>query len=47
MDPSLIALLARLDDLSDQFLELKEGVHKAVRIADEDPEMALTRCVRA
>jgi len=43
MDSSFQPLLARLDHLSDQFRELKEGVQKAVRIADEDPEMALTR----
>jgi hypothetical protein len=43
MDPSLQALLTRLDHLSNQFKELKDGVQKAVRIANEDPEMALTR----
>ena len=43
MDPSLQALLHRLDHLSEQFRELREGVRKAVNIADEDPEMALTR----
>jgi hypothetical protein len=36
MAPSLQAILARLDHLSDQFGELKEGVNKAIRIADED-----------
>jgi hypothetical protein len=43
MDAALQALLRRLDHLSEQFRELREGVQKAVRIADEDPEMALTR----
>jgi hypothetical protein len=43
MDPSLQALLGRLDHFSDQFRELKEGVHKAADIAARDPEMALTR----
>ena len=45
MEPSFRALLDRLDRLSDQFRELREGVQKAIRIADEDPEMALT-CAR-
>ncbi len=39
-EPSFRALL---DRLSDHFRELREGVQKAIRIADEDPEMALTR----
>src|ERR1700674_4059772 len=43
MDPSLQTLLSRLDHLSDQFRELREGVQKAVLVADLDPEMALTR----
>src|SRR5579871_2980111 len=43
MDPALQVLLKRLEQLSDQFRELKEGVQRAIRIADEDPEMALTR----
>ena len=43
MEPSFRALLDRLDRLSDEFRELREGVQKAIRIADEDPEMALTR----
>jgi hypothetical protein len=43
MDPSLQALLSRLDQLTDEFRELREGVQKAVRVADLDPEMALTR----
>jgi hypothetical protein len=43
MDAALQALLKRLDHLSEQFRELKEGVQKAVLVADLDPEMALTR----
>src|SRR5437660_12516013 len=43
MDQTFHFLLSRLDLLSDQFRELREGVQKAIRIADEDPEMALTR----
>jgi len=43
MDSSFQDLLKRLDHLSDQFRELKEGVHKAADIASRDPEMALTR----
>ena len=42
MDSSFQDLLKRLDHLSDQFRELKDGVHKAVLVADLDPEMALT-----
>ena len=43
MDSSFQDLLKRLDHLSDQFNDLRVGVQKAIRIADEDPEMALTR----
>src|SRR5580692_9456541 len=43
MDQSFEPLLTRLDHLSDQFKELKEGVQKAIDIASHDPEMALTR----
>jgi hypothetical protein len=43
MDPSFHELLKRLDHLSEQFQELKDGVQKAVLVADQDPEMALTR----
>jgi formylglycine-generating enzyme required for sulfatase activity len=43
MDAALNVLTEHLSHLSDQFRELREGVRKAVRIADEDPEMALTR----
>jgi formylglycine-generating enzyme required for sulfatase activity len=40
MDPSLQPLLARLDGLP---AELRDGVEKAIRVAELDPEMALTR----
>jgi formylglycine-generating enzyme required for sulfatase activity len=43
MDPSLQPLLGRLNQLPDQFRDIRDGVQKAIRIADEDPEMALTR----
>ena len=43
MDPSLQSLLGRLERLSGQFRELRDGVRKAIDIADADPEMALTR----
>jgi hypothetical protein len=43
MDPSLQPLLTRLEQLSEQFRELREGVRKAVLVAELDPEMALTR----
>src|SRR6516225_3354514 len=43
MDPALQPLLRRLEQLSDQFRELREGVQKAVLVAQVDPEMALTR----
>jgi formylglycine-generating enzyme required for sulfatase activity len=43
MDSSFQDLLKRLDHLSDQFNNLREGVRKAVLVADLDPEMALTR----
>jgi formylglycine-generating enzyme required for sulfatase activity len=43
VDPSLEPLLRRLESIAEQFRELREGVQKAVRIADDDPEMALTR----
>src|SRR5438477_13031259 len=36
-------LLVCVDQLSDQFRELKEGVQKAILVADLDPEMSLTR----
>lgn len=43
MDPAVQTLLERLEHLSDQFRELRDGIRKAVNIASEDPEMALTR----
>jgi hypothetical protein len=43
MDAALDMLLRRLDHLSGELRELRDGVAKAVRIADDDPEMALTR----
>jgi hypothetical protein len=43
MDPSLQHLIDRLDQLSEQFRELRKGVLCAIHIADEDPEMALIR----
>jgi formylglycine-generating enzyme required for sulfatase activity len=43
MEPSLQTLFSRLEHLTEQFRELREGVHKAVDIASRDPEMALTR----
>src|SRR3954452_22950219 len=43
MDQSLEALLHRLDHLSEQFREVREGFQKAVLVANLDPEMALTR----
>ena len=43
MDLSLQNFLSRLEHLSDKFHELRSGVQKAIRIADDDPEMALTR----
>ncbi len=43
MDPSLQPLLTRLERLSDEFREIREGIEKAVQVAKVDPEMALTR----
>jgi hypothetical protein len=43
MDPSLQHLLDRINGLSDQFHELREGVLLAIQIANHDPEMALIR----
>jgi hypothetical protein len=43
MNPPLQALLSRLDYLADDFLEIKDGVQRAIDIAPRDPEMALTR----
>jgi formylglycine-generating enzyme required for sulfatase activity/energy-coupling factor transporter ATP-binding protein EcfA2 len=43
MDPSLLDLIDRLNELPEQFEELRQAVRKAIRLADDDPEMALTR----
>ncbi len=43
MDPLFQDLIDRLNHFSDQFVELGEGVRKAVLVADLDPEMSLTR----
>ena len=43
MDSQFHDLLARLDHLSGQFDDLRGLIRKAVRLADDDPEMALTR----
>src|SRR5271166_4370506 len=43
MDPSLQSLLDRLEHLSGQFHELRDGVQEAIKIADISPEMAVTR----
>src|SRR5437879_546003 len=43
MNLSFQSLLIRLDHISGPFRELREGVQKAILVADLDPEMALTR----
>src|SRR4051794_2168833 len=43
MNLSLQTMHARLDQLSDEFREVREGVRKAILVAEFDPEMALTR----
>jgi formylglycine-generating enzyme required for sulfatase activity len=43
VDPSVEPLLRLLEKLAEQFREFRDGVQKAVQIADFDPEMALTR----
>jgi hypothetical protein len=43
MDQPFRPLLDRLDHLPEEFREIREGVQKAVLVADIDPEMALTR----
>jgi hypothetical protein len=43
MDPALQSLLNRMEGLSGQFDELRNGVHEAIKIADISPEMAVTR----
>jgi hypothetical protein len=43
MDQAIQSRLDRLDRLSVQFRELREGVEQVIKIADVSPEMALTR----
>jgi hypothetical protein len=43
MDTLLRNLIDHLNVLSDGFAELREGIRRAVLVADLDPEMALTR----
>jgi eukaryotic-like serine/threonine-protein kinase len=43
MEPTLQGLIDRLNQLSDQFRELRDGVQQTILIADLAPEMALTR----
>jgi hypothetical protein len=43
VDPRLRLLLKKLDRADGQFRHLREGIQKAVYIAQRDPEMALTR----
>ena len=43
MDNQFHDLIDRLDHVSDQFEELRGLIRKAIRLADNDPEMALTR----
>jgi hypothetical protein len=40
---SIESLLDELDDLPEEFVEIKVGVRKAVQVAPVDPDMALTR----
>jgi hypothetical protein len=42
-DSSTGALLARLRFLREEFRDIREGVQMAIRVAEVDPEMALTR----
>jgi hypothetical protein len=43
MDPTLVELLQRLDQVTSQCEELRADVHKAIVVAEVDPEMSLTR----
>src|SRR5262245_43158045 len=43
MNPPLQCLATRLEQLSEQFRELRGGVQKAILVADLDTEMALAR----
>jgi hypothetical protein len=42
-DQQLQLIIKYLEGLSDEFSELRQGIQKAIRIASDDPEMALTR----
>ncbi|MGA9996203.1 MAG: DUF4145 domain-containing protein [Pyrinomonadaceae bacterium] len=41
-DEKLHLILERLDHISDEFLELREGIQRVILIADNAPDMALT-----
>jgi formylglycine-generating enzyme required for sulfatase activity len=43
VDPQLASLARRLEELSAQVQELREGIRQSVAIAARDPEMSLTR----
>ena len=43
MERNLPSLVDRLDQLSSPFHELRDGVRKAIHIAEIDADMALTR----
>ncbi len=43
MEPRFEDLLRRLEEVSSQVRELREGIRQSVTIADQDPEMSLTR----
>jgi formylglycine-generating enzyme required for sulfatase activity len=43
VDPQLASLARRLEELSAQVEELREGIRQSVTIAAQDPEMSLTR----
>ncbi len=43
METVLSDLLTRLDQFSNQFNDLRDGIRQAIKIAQDDPEMSLTR----
>jgi hypothetical protein len=43
MEPRFEDVLRRLEQLSAQVHELRDGIRQSVTIADQDPEMSLTR----
>lgn len=43
MEMVLTDLLTRLDQFSNQFNDLRDGIRQAIKIAQDDPEMSLTR----